>query len=193
MAFCTVAQVKQYLGISQPDDDALLSDLIDAAQGAIDKYCHRTFEAASDTTRYIDAVGNHIIDGRVLYLDDIGELAQITTVTNGDSIEVTSSEYITDPRNRTPYRAIRILSSSGKTWTYSTDWEGSISILGRWAYSITADDVIAEACVEMAAFYYRQKDQPFQDVTAVEAGVVIRPVGIPAYIKTKLDHGYVKP
>lgn len=193
MAYCTVADVKQLLGISQPDDDALITSQIDEAQGAIDAYCHRTFEAATDTTRYIDAIGRHIIDGRVLYLDDVGELAAITTITNGDGIEITSSEYITDPRNRTPYRAIRILSSSGKTWTYNTDWEGAISIEGRWAWSVAADDVIKGACTEMAAFYYRQKDQPFQDVTAVEAGVVIRPVGIPAYIKTKLDHGYVKP
>ena len=83
MAYCTTAWVKSLIDIKSPGDDNLIESLIEAAQQAIDGYCHRSFEASSDTTRYIDAVGDHV-RGRVLYLDDIGELAAVTTVTNGE-------------------------------------------------------------------------------------------------------------
>lgn len=191
MAYCTVEEVKAFLGVSGATDDALISIHVEAAQNVIDNYCHRTFEASADTTRYLDAIGSHIT-GRTLWLENVGELAAITTITNGDGIEVASGEYTTLPGNTTPYYAIKLLTSAGKVWTYSTDWEGAISIEGRWAFSTTPPDAIKQACVSLAAFYYRQKDTPFVDVTAVEAGVVVRPVGIPAYIKPLLM-GYIKP
>ena len=67
MAYCTTAWVKSLIDIKSPGDDNLIESLIEAAQQAIDGYCHRSFEASSDTTRYIDAVGDHV-RGRVLFL-----------------------------------------------------------------------------------------------------------------------------
>ena len=108
MAYCTVADVTQYLGISSGEDSALIGRLIDAAQQAIDDYCHRTFEASADSTKYVD-VHHDIVDGYTLFIDHVGDLCAITTVTNGDGNEVTSSQYTTQPRNETPYYALRIL------------------------------------------------------------------------------------
>lgn len=190
MAYCTVADVQEYLGIDDTSFEHVLTDMVAAAQSAIDSHCHRTFEASADTTRYFDAVGTHII-ARSLYIDAEDDLCAITTVTNGDGVVVASNEYTVYPRNETPYTEIRLLNSSGKYWTYSTDYENAISITGRWAYSTTAPAPIKQACISLAAFYYRQKDQPFVDVTAIEAGVVMRPVGIPAYIREMLK-GFVR-
>jgi hypothetical protein len=190
MAYATAAQLRYDLGIDSNEDDTMLSTLAADAQEAIDTYCHRTFEASADTTRYIDAVGEHV-RGRVLFVDHVGDLCAITTVTNGDGVAVAGNERITEPRNETPYTAVRLLGSSGKSWAYSTDWEGAISILGRWAYSTTAPADINRACRMLAAFYYRQKDLPYVDVTAVEAGIVVRPTGMPAAVKQLLV-GYVK-
>lgn len=52
MAYATLAQVKQYLGVTVTDDDALLTRLTDAASAAIDTYCGRTFSASTDTVRH---------------------------------------------------------------------------------------------------------------------------------------------
>ena len=177
MAYVTAALVKTYLGATGSGDDVLLAALCARAQAAIDTYCHRTFEASSDTTRYFDAVGKHVV-GPVLYLDR--DLCAITTVTNGDGVAVGSTQYVTEPRNDTPYYALRIKTSAGKVWTYATDWEKAITITGKWAYSVTAPDDIVQAAVRLAAFYYRQKDAALQDVTAIEAGVVVQPIAIPA-------------
>ena len=179
MAYTTTAEVKTYLDISGAGDDALLSDLIDAAQTWIDKFTHRTFEAAADSTRYFD-VSRRNVDGSMLWLD--GDLAAITTVTNGDSIEVASDEYTTIPRNVTPFNRLRILSNSGKVWTYTTEWMDAISIVGKWAYSTSAPDDIAQACLELASFLYRRRDHPTFTITSIETGTVVTPTGIPPSI-----------
>ena len=189
MAYTTPGAVKAYLGISEATDDELITSLISAAQLAIDSHCHRTFEASADSTRYFD-YSSEYIDGAWLYLND--EIASITTVTNGDSNEVTSAQYTTWPKNETPYSRIRILSNSGKTWTYTSEWMDAISITGRWAYSTTAPADVAQACIRLASFYYRAKDAPLTDVTAIEAGTVIRTPGLPSDVKAILS-GYRKP
>ena len=174
MAYTTVGAVKEYLGISEATDDELIATLIASAQQAIDNYCHRTFEASADSTRYFDFSRSNI-DGLTLILYD--EIAAITTVTNGDGIEVASDEYTTIPRNETPYFRIRLLSNSGKVWTYTTEWMDAISVIGKWAYSTEAPDDIVQACIELVSFVFRKKDAPLADVTAIEAGTVIKTKG----------------
>ena len=184
MAYVTAADLRAYLGMTSSGDDALLTLLCARAQVAIDRYCNRTFEASTNTTRYYDAVGRHI-DGPELYLDR--DLCAINTVTNGDGDALESTEYVTLPRNDAPYYGLRLKTSSGKAWTYSDDWEGAIAISGKWAYSATAPGDIVQAATRLAAFYYRQKDAALQDVTAIEAGVVIRPTAFPADVAALLN------
>ena len=62
----------------------------------------------------------------------------------------------------------------------------AISIAGRWAYSTKAPKAIAHACKRLAAFKYKQRDAALFEVTAIEAGTVIAPVGIPADIRAVL-------
>lgn len=188
MAYATANELKTYLGITGSGDDTLFGELLDRATAEIEQFTGRQFAVASDTTRYFDAIGSHI-GGGVLYLP--GDLCSITTVTNGDDTEVNSDEYTTLPRNATPYYAIRLLSQSGVTWTYSSEWMDAISITGRWGYSTTPPDDIVHACVRLAAFYYRQKDAQLADVTAIEAGTVIRTPAMPAEVKQVLTR-YVR-
>ena len=192
MAYIDVKSVRQYLDIEGAGDDPLIGDLIDAAQKTIDKYCRRSFEATADSTHYFDYSDEYIDpdDPSMLWLNH--DLCAITTVTNGDSVVVASGERTTIPRNGTPYYGIRLLSDSGVTWTYSDEWMGAISIIGRWAYSESAPDDIVQACRRLASFYYRQRDQQMMDVTAIEAGVVLAPVGIPADVRRILNP-YIKP
>jgi len=190
MAYTDIGAVKRYLGISESTDDELIGELIAAAQTQIDGYCHRTFEAEKDSTRYFD-YSREYIAGSDLILND--EICSITTVTNGDGVAVASNEYTTVPRNETPYTRIRILSNSGKQWQYTDEWMDSISVTGKWAFSESADDAIARACTRLTAFKFRAKDAPLTDVTAIEAGTVIKTPGIPADVRLILDNGYRKP
>jgi len=184
MAYCTNTLVKTYLAISGSGDDALLTSLIARAQAAIDRHCGRTFEAAADTTRKF-TVGDDT-DQEMLYLDE--DLCAITTVTtdaDGDADVLTvNTDYVTVPRNTTPYYALKILSSSDYYWTYTTEPENGITVLGRWAWSTAPPDDIVHACVRLAAYYYQQKDaQVFDTIAVPDAGVITIPAGIPADVK----------
>ncbi|MFH1604958.1 MAG: head-tail connector protein [Pseudomonadota bacterium] len=169
MAYTTSALVKTYLGISGSGDDTLLGTLVTRAQAAIDRYCGRTFEASTNTDRYFDPVRDS--DGRTLRLDR--DLCSINSITNGDSATVTATQYVTEPRNDTPYYAIRLLASSGTWWTYVDDPENAITISGKWAYSTTAPDDIVQAATRLAAWSYKMKDsQVFDQTATTELGVL---------------------
>lgn len=192
MAYTTTANIKNYLGITGAADDILLASLIARAEQTIDSYCGRTFEAGADDTREF-TVGEDT-EGDTLYLDE--DLCAITTVkTDADAttpITLATSEYVTIPRNRTPYHAIKILSSSTNTWTYTTNPENGVTITGRWAWSTTAPDDIVHACTRLAGYFYRQKDAGVFDITAIpDAGVIQVPQGIPRDVKIILDK-YIK-
>lgn len=184
MAYTNTAAVKAYLGETGSDDDDLLDALVEAAQAWVDNHTGRTFEASADATRYLDCTAP-VVDGRRLWLDR--DLCAITSITNGDGVAVASTEYVTQPRNETPYYAIDLLSSKSVYWTFTDDVENAIAIVGRWAYSTTAPNAVAQAAKRLAAYLYRQKDAQVFDVTAMpEAGVIQVPQGMPRDVKLML-------
>lgn len=183
--YTTLNELKTYLGISATTDDVLLMSIIVRASEAVDSYTGRTFSAASDSTRYFDAIGEHIIDGRDLYLDH--DLCEVTTVTNGNGTAISSTYYTTIPKNETPFYAIRIKQNYSSTWTYSTVWEDAISIVGKWAYSVNPPADITQATIRWAGYMYKQKDAQVFDTTAIpEAGVIQIPAGIPQDVRMLL-------
>lgn len=165
-------------------DDTLLGNCVTAAI----KFCEgpagagRRFEVTQDSTRYFDARRDVDRELRTLWLDD--DLCQITSVTNGDGVLVTSTQYVTCPQNETPYYALRLKLNSDMVWTYDDAPEGAIALAGRWGYATAAPADIAQAVLELAAFEYRRRstssstDQ--QVVTA--SGSVIVPSSVPKNI-----------
>lgn len=187
MAYCSTADVKTYLDITSSDDDALLADLIGRAEEAIDSHCDRIFEASGDTDRSFDAKRD--VDGRVLWLGY--DLASVNSITNGDGTTVASDEYTTEPRNGTPYYALRLLGSATILWESDSttgDPEDAITVNGEWAYSADAPADIEHACVRLASYYYRQKDAPVFDTTAMpDQGIIVVPKGVPADVVKLLE------
>lgn len=182
MAYCSVADIKSYLGIENSGDDSLIQTLRDAAESAIDAYVGHTFEVKTDTTRYYDVYGPHV-HGRRLYFDR--PLASLTTLTDGSG-PFAATDYVMLPRNDAPFYGVELKLTTSRMWTYVNDWENAISVTGRWGYSVTAPDDIRQATRRLASFYYRQKDASLQDVTAIEAGVVVQPIAIPADVRALL-------
>ena len=187
MGYITRAELKSYKAINIGGDDYLLDTLILAAQRMIEDYTGRVFEASADTTRTLDVA--RMVEGSTLYLDK--DLCAITTVTNnadGTAEVLTSSHYTTLPRNETPYYALKLLTSTGKYWRYTSNSENGITIAGKWAYSTTPPAVIKQACTRLAAYFYQQRDAQVFDVTAdLGSGQLIIPKGLPQDVKVMLD------
>jgi hypothetical protein len=178
MSYATLAQVKSDLGVSGTTDDAIIADKIAFATAFIDSHTHRTFATQINTTRYFDAYVD--IEGASLILDF--DLCSIASITNGDGTTVTSSQYVTEPRNVTPFRSITLKRSYGAYWTTDNngDPENAIAISGKWGYSQTPPGAIEQACIRMASYMYRQKDSQVFDVTVTpELGQITIPQGTP--------------
>jgi len=186
MAYIEKAELKYYKDIQGGTDDTLIDLLIASAQKYIERKTHRVFEASSDTTRYLNAARQ--VEGRTLYLDK--DLCSITTITNnadGTSEVIAAANYITKPRNETPYWAIKLKFNSGKYWRYTYDPEEGISIVGRWAYSTSPPDDIKQACRRLVAYLYKQRDSQVFDVSAMLGqGVLTIPKGIPVDVDVLL-------
>lgn len=182
MAYCSVANLKEYLGITTSTDDGLLADLIASADRIIDTDTGRTFEAIEDSTRYFDAYADVVAD--TLYFDT--DLCEITSITNGDGTSISVSHYVTEPRNRTPYFAIKLKASSSKQWVAASngDGENAITVVGKWAYSASAPDDIVQASNRLAAYLYRQKDNANDLDRAIVAGnSTVLPSSLPSDLK----------
>lgn len=182
MAYCSVANLKEYLGITTSTDDGLLTDLIASADRIIDTDTGRTFEAIEDSTHYFDAYAD--VEGDTLYLDT--DLCEITSITNGDGTSISVSHYVTEPRNRTPYFAIKLKASSSKQWVAASngDRENAITVVGKWAYSASAPDDIVQASKRLAAYLYRQKDNANDLDRAIVAGnSTVLPSSLPSDLK----------
>jgi len=183
MSYASLTNLKDYLGISvaTTEDDPLLTDLLTRAEGIIDAYTGRRFEAETATKYFtIDD-----IDGQNLYLWGY-DLLSVTKLTNGDGVEIASGSYKLFPRNDNPKWIIRL--NEDKAWNF-TNGDSEISVAGTWGYSTTAPADITHACIRLAAFLYRQKDTSADiDRPMVTGdGVTIMPSGLPADVQKLLD------
>ena len=132
----TLDAVKQHLDLTGTDagDDRVVENLIASASDMITQMCQRVFIPHRDTRQY-DARGEHLqnndFSNQILRLD--ADLLSVDTLTNGDSTTVASGQYALRGRGY-PKWAIELLPSAGIYWTYSTDWQNAISIVGIWGY-----------------------------------------------------------
>ena len=176
--YATLAEVKAYLTITSTNatDDSAIEDMVEMASRLIDAETHRTFYARTET-HYFDCPSS-----RSLYMDD--DLLTITTLTNGDGVEIPDTEYNTFPLNKSPKSEIRLKQSSTYYWNTDGDsnTEGVIPVAGTWGYSATAPDNIKHACISIViSAYHRRYGEGIEGVaTITAAGVVITPRDIPA-------------
>ena len=183
MNYASLTNLKDYLGISiaSTADDPLLTDLLTRAEGIIDAYTGRRFEAETATKYFtIDD-----IDRQNLYLWGY-DLLSVTKLTNGDGVEIASDKYRLFPRNDNPKWMIRL--DEEQSWNF-TDADSEISVAGTWGYSATAPADITHACIRLAAFLYPQKDTSADiDRPMVTGdGVTIMPSGLPSDVQKLLD------
>ena len=179
MGYASLADLTTYLGIdASTADDALLTQFLARAQAAVDGICHRTFEATADSTRHYDY---RSVDNCALYLD--ADLCAVTSVVNGDGITIGGAAYTTEPRNMTPWYALKLRAAVGLAWD---GWNSDIAVTGKWAYSLTAPADVQQATIRLAAWMYRQKDNTGGDAPMIAGDVTILPARIPSDVEALL-------
>lgn len=186
MAYITATDLKNYMKISGSSDDTQLALFADRAQHVIEQYTHRVFEWTGagtvkkfTPTSYLD--GGDLLDDKTLSMG-LAEFYELTSITNGDGVAISTSDVVLLPGNMTPRYAIRIKSNVNTVWTYSTTIEESVSVTAKWAYSASASADIVQAALRIGAYLYRQRDgTPDSDRPIVSAdGVVLSAPRIPS-------------
>ena len=187
--YTTLAEFKAWKTVGSTDaaDDAVIEDCIEAASRYFDNETGRTFYARS-LTRYYD-----MPQGRILELDD--DLLTITTLTNGDGVEIAATEYNLWPRNYAPYSEIRLKSSSSTRWTRDSDGniEAVIGVEGAWGYVAEAPHDIRQACLMIAVNMNNRRTGAAvsNQVKVTSFGVVVTPQDIPS-MAARVIRKYIK-
>ena len=176
MPYASLSQLQTYLNLDPARDEELLNDLLNRATKAIDRFTDRTFTASDDTRYY----GPEHVEGQDLFLDS--DLLSLSSLTNGDGTTLADTTYWLLPRNRPPYSVIRL--KSAYSWSFNTD--GEVAVEGSWGYAADAPDDIVQACVRLAAFFYRQKDAQVFGTTAVPGLGLELPATLPADVRELL-------
>ncbi len=177
MAYFTTAELKAYLGITSSSDDVQLGYLPDRVTEAINTYCHRHFEPeaehgpAASHTHYFTALltvdGGDLLDWRTLNLNH--DLAELTSITNGDGTVISASDVVLLPLNVKPTNFIRIKSGVNVTWTYTTSPEAAIAVAGKWSYSLDIPADVKAAALRWGAHLYRLRT----GATSVPADITV--------------------
>ncbi len=131
--YCTLADYKAYVTArgqttsTDDADDGVISNLINAASRFLDTATNR---------RFYPYIENHLFDippDRQLFLDD--DLLEVITLTNGDDVEIDSTNYILKS-NRPPHWCISLRDTSTVYWAANSNGssEQVISLNGTWGY-----------------------------------------------------------
>lgn len=109
-------------------DDGIIHVLLNSTSRYIDSYCLRTFYPLIKTNLY------DVPDGNLIYLND--DLLAVTTLTNGDAVEISSSDYTLLSANLYPKWGLKLKDSSSLTWQSDStaSSEQVISLLGYYGY-----------------------------------------------------------
>lgn len=197
MAYITTAELKDFLDITDADDDTVLAQIIASAEDAIDNYTLRTFEPkgpqaghhAHKFTPLVRSRGGDLDDDepRILWIGDM-DLCEIQSVVNGNGVTIPSSEYVTNPINHTPWYAIALKRGSAYTWTYTGNSpEGAVVVTGKYCYSLEAPEAVRMAMFKLCkAFYNGRADSTGDRDILTTDGVVLAQNRIPADVTTLL-------
>ncbi len=152
-SYCTLAELKARLGITDTNDDAILKLVLEAASRAVDLHCNRRFSVETRTRYYTARYGD------LLDVDDLLSITTLKTDADGDrtyedtwnltdyDLTPFNAPYEQPPR---PYSAIETTPSA--LYSFPTVSKG-IQIIGSWGFyqNLQALDVLGAAITSTTA------------------------------------------
>lgn len=176
--YCTLAQLKSHLRITDTVDDTALALKITDASRAIDYECDRQFGSASQT-RYYSADCQLLIEGRpAVAIDDTMAAMTVTTDLANNGLFATALVSGTD-YDLWPYNA----ASDGLPWTHLVlkntsntylPWtERSVKVAGTFGWTAVPAVVTGAALIQAARFFVR-RDSAFGVAGSPELGSEVR-------------------
>jgi len=175
--YCTLAEIKAALRVTDSTDDTLLENSIEGASRRIDGYCgaffYQTLKTIKVFTRYdyycaIPDLAN--TTALVIKTDDLGNQTFSTTWS--------ASDYMLNPTDTSltgvPYR--KIVAIGSKTFPLFNDPQRpSVELTGTFGYPSVPDD-IREACVLLAMRGFARYNSALGVVGFADMAITVRAV-----------------
>ncbi len=147
MALASLAELKQWLGLSSNADDALLQRLIDAAGGFIDRYLGRQVEEAVHDETY-DGTGGPTLALPLLPGQRVSEVLSLAVADR-------PIPQANDARAR-GYRVDgNLVTLAGEAFARG---RRNVAIIYRAGYAAPPPEMV-QACIELAALRYRERER----------------------------------
>jgi hypothetical protein len=163
--YCTTAELKAYLGITDSVSDAQLGDCITTASRAVDHFCGRRFFADTNATARVFVPRNR----HILKVDDFqgtsGLIIQIDTGDDGTfATTLTATDYELQPFNQVndgepnwPYYRINYVTS---VWPLNNNRDGAVQVTAKWGWPAVPAPV-KQAAIYLAEETFKLKGAPF--------------------------------
>ena len=168
--YITGEQLKNYLRITDSNDDVLIAQAVRSASRAIEQYCHRQFnhDDGTPTARHFKAQDlvtcNMLVNGSevsdpttISILVDVAQQGQYTSAWS------TPHDFVTMPfdgiRNGVSGWPTAVIKAVGPKWFPVWDSRPRVQVTAAWGWLSVPDDVVT-ACYLKAAKVFGRKDSP---------------------------------
>ena len=165
--YCTVAEVKSRLDITDNANDTEIAGVIEAVSRAIDTDRGRVFYTATATRYYSPRWDDYLL------IDDCQSVTTLQSDEDGDGTFETTWTEDTDfflmPFTGPPYDQI-VLTTNGN-YTFPI-FNRSVKITGVFGYSATTPPAIREACILASMRVWKRRDVLFGTAGNAELGTI---------------------
>jgi hypothetical protein len=195
--YCSLAELKAALRITDTVDDTLLELSIDSASRQIDGYTERRFYSATATRIYAPQTST------ICEIDDLVSITSLKTTSDGENVfDVTwkTSDYQLEPLNNlngglySPYTRIRAVGDFlfPEYPNYGLNGEATVEVTGVFGFQTVPHDV-KQACIILSMRQFKRYDSPlgvagFGDIGAMRVTRVDPDVQalLEPYVKVRL-------
>lgn len=170
--YCTLAELKASLRITDSVDDDLLELAAESASREIDNATERTFYNMGTATRYFVARDSYFTE-----IDDLQSITHLKTDPDGDgtySITWAAGDYQLEPLNGfvsgipSPYTGIR----ARDTYLFPMEeGEALVEVRGVWGWS-AVPTAVRQATVILASRIFKRNDSPLGVAGFGDLGVI---------------------
>lgn len=171
--YCTLAEVKAALRITDTVDDSLLESAVESASRLVDGYCQRSFYSAGTATRAFATESNIVCE-----LDDLQSLSELKTSStlNGTyDLTWTSTDYQLEPLNGVAdglsgWPKTRIRAIGNLEFPYWVG-EAGVQVTGVWGWAAVPNPV-KQATVIQASRIFKRLDSPLGVLSSPDLGYI---------------------
>jgi hypothetical protein len=172
--YCTLADAKSALGITDGTDDVLLNTLVTVASRLVDGYCERFFYNAVQTRYYntsneFSVAIDDLVSVTTLQTDDLADATySVTWLATDYALQPVNAALSSSPR---PFNTIVAPVYGSKI--FPIDVENGIKVVGTWGFP-SVPPSIQQATVLLTTTLYASRSAPFGVLGGGDTGQVFR-------------------